>query len=141
MAAGAIGPDGFGDQDGRWAHVDRGAQFVASGEVDAVEQRFLIPDDAAGDVPAGAIELVVAPGEEGAAAVVLDEEVDVDEGHDAADEEEDFLGKALARVADGGFEGGDGLLNVHGEGVVDRLALRMPSGTGTLVFDSLLPRR
>jgi hypothetical protein len=55
-------------------------------------------------MPALSEEFVVAPGKQRAAGIVLDEKVDIDQRHDAAGEEKDFFGEALAGITDDGFE-------------------------------------
>jgi hypothetical protein len=54
-------------------------------------------------VPSLAEELVIAPGQQGTATIVLDQQIDIDERRDPADEEEDVPRKAVVRVAERGF--------------------------------------
>jgi len=58
-------------------------------------------------MPARAVMLVIAPGEERPVAFVLNQEIDVDQRRDATDEEEHGLGQSRMRIADGTFERGD----------------------------------
>src|SRR5258708_5082844 len=113
VAAGGLVPDGLRDQQRHGIEGDVGSQFVESARAYAVGGGFLKADDAAGNVPSRAAKLVIAPGEERAGAVVLYEQVDVDERRPAAEREEDLLGEPAAGVGEGGFHGGEGGAKVH----------------------------
>jgi len=78
------------------------ASSLAATLVDAGGRCFLEADDAAGNVPAGAVELVGAPGEQGAALPVADQQVDVDERGQLADQAENRGRQAPARGLDAG---------------------------------------
>ena len=49
--------------------------------------RFLVTNDASRDMPAGTIKLVITPSQQRAALSVLDEQIDVDSGREAADQQ------------------------------------------------------
>ena len=108
----ALGSDRFEDEGrGRFAR-DSGAQFASRYSMHALDSSFFVPDDAAGDMPARAVVIIISPGEKGSVAFVLDEEIDVDEGGDAADEQKYFFEKAGAWICDGGFEGSKRIVEI-----------------------------
>jgi len=98
----------FHHGDGGRLEVDGGAEFQAGHLVKPVAGGLLVANDAARDVPAGAIMAVAAPGQEGAMVLVLNEEVDIDQRGDAAGEEKEVFGEAGARVAGEVLQGLDG---------------------------------
>ena len=121
MATVAFRRDRFENEDGRGLAFYADAEFGMGHSAYAVGCTFLITDDAAGDVPAGAIMLVIAPGEECAELLVLDQEIDVDQRRDTTDEEEHGLGQAAVRIADGAFQHSDHFV-VGGHALFTRIA-------------------
>jgi len=86
VTAVALGSDRFEHEGwGRFAR-DTGTQLASRYSMHALNGRFFVPDDAAGNMPARAVVIIISPGEEGSVALVVDEEIDVDERGDAADE-------------------------------------------------------
>ena len=94
-ALSAVGNNGFVDEDGRWIEVDHSREFSLGHKADSVSRRFFESDDAARNVPPRSIELVAPPSEQRLSAVVLDQQVDVDEGCDTTNEEKQLLGQPV----------------------------------------------
>ena len=87
--------NGFVDEDGRWIEVHHSPEFSLGHKADSVSRRFFESDDAARNVPPRSIELVAPPSEQRLSAVVLDQQVDVDEGCDTTNEEKQLLGQPV----------------------------------------------
>ena len=87
-----------GDRIGRELHV--GPQFVLCRLADAIGQRLLKANNAAGHVPARTVEFVVPPRQQRAPRVVLDQEVHVHQRQQAADQQEDVFRQAAASRGD-----------------------------------------
>src|ERR1043166_8917692 len=87
--------DAFGNEERGSIKGDLRAEFLARARQDTMRSHFFISDDAAGNMPARSKEFVVTPGEQGAAAVVFDQEIDIDERGDPADEKEEVFREAL----------------------------------------------
>jgi hypothetical protein len=104
MTAVAFRCDRFENEDRSGLEFHISADFGMGHCAYAVGCALLITDDPARDVPAGAVMLVIAPGEECAELLVLDQEIDVDQRGDATDEKEYGLGQARMWIADGTFE-------------------------------------
>jgi len=81
-----------------------GAELFEGTGANAIGRHFLISDDPAGNMPAQSEKFIIAPGQQGAAGVIPNQEIDVDERGDAAGEQEKFFGKPVMRIADGGFD-------------------------------------
>src|SRR3954453_8517019 len=72
------------------------SEFAESSGADSVFSAFLIPDDATGNMPARPVGVILPPGEQGAAPIVLDQQVDIDQRREAAEEEKKLLGQPVA---------------------------------------------
>src|ERR1043166_458112 len=105
--------DAFGNEERGSIKGDLRAEFLACASLDTMRSHFFVSDDAAGNMPARSKEFVVTPGEQGAAGVVFDQEIDIDKGGDAADEKEELFREAVARVIDGGFQLDDCGAKIH----------------------------
>ena len=105
-ALAAHGIKGLHHGDGLGLELDGGAQLPLGGGADTVLGGLLIANDAAGDVPAGAVELVVAPGEQSPAPLVLNQKIHVHQRRELADQQEEVLGQARRGFRGPGFQGG-----------------------------------
>src|SRR6202040_3311939 len=104
VAPSVLCANGLGHQQRRRVAGDIGTELLAGAGAYAIGDRFLVSNDPARHVPSRPEELVIAPGEQRARAIVLDEQIDVDQRGDAADEQEHVLGKAAPGIAEGGFK-------------------------------------
>ena len=78
---------------------DLGPEFPEGGGVDALFSRLPVSNNASRNVPSGSIGFILPPGEQRAAVVVLNQQVDVDERREAAEEEEEFLRQSAGGLA------------------------------------------
>ena len=82
-----VGSNGFVDEDRRRIEDDSDSKFSLRHNAYSVSRGFFESDDAARNVPPGPIALVAPPGEQRSSAIVLDQQVDVDERRDPTDKE------------------------------------------------------
>ena len=85
-------------------------EFSARGGADAVLGGFLVANDASGNMPAGSVGLILPPGEQGTATIVLDQEIHVYQGRKAAEEEKEFLRQPAGGLSHPGVQRRKGLI-------------------------------
>ena|SRR5215471_9474967 len=98
------GSNGFVDKDGRWIEVDHSPEFSLGHKTYSVSRRLLESNDAARNVPPWSIELVTPPSEQRVTAIVLDQQVDVDEGREATNEQKQLLGQPVCLGVEPSFD-------------------------------------
>ena len=84
----------FVDENRRRIELHDSAKFSLGHNAYSLSCRFFVSDDAARNVPAGSIEAVAPPGEQRPSAIVLDQQVHVDEGRGPAQKEKQLLGQS-----------------------------------------------
>ena len=82
-----LGNDALADEDGRRIELDRRTKLPLRDNAYSVSRRFLESDDAARNVPSWPIEPIAPPRKQRASAIILDQEIDVDERRETADKE------------------------------------------------------
>ena len=95
MAALPLFSEGFHDEEWCLFRNDCASDFFQTDLLHAFLRVFLETDNATGNVPACAVEVVVAPRQERSPVVIFDEQVHVDERSYAADEQKQLFGKIL----------------------------------------------
>src|SRR5450759_974843 len=105
-------------------------EFPASGGADTFLGSFFVANDASGNVPAGPVVFILPPGEQGAAAIVLNQEIYVHQRREAAEEEEEFFRQPVAGHSHPGVQRPKGLpMNLfHHSGYDDTRSVRPPGG-------------
>src|SRR5262249_4047534 len=94
-ALSAVGGNGFVEEGGRWVESERSPGCSLGHKAYSVSRRFFESDDATRNVPPRSIELIAPPSEQRVSAIVLDQQVDVDEGRDTTNEEKQLLGQPV----------------------------------------------
>ena len=94
-ALASLGNNALVDENRHRIELDCSTKFSPGYDAYSVSRRLFEPDDAARNVPSGPIELVAPPGEQRSSAIVLDQQVDVDERRGSAEKEKQLLGQAV----------------------------------------------
>lgn len=76
------------------------AKLLPAHDADPVCRRFLVPYDAAGNMPSGPIKTVAPPCEQRTPALILYQKVDINERRDAADKEKQFFRQSVCPTVD-----------------------------------------
>ncbi len=91
----SLRPDALMDENRGRLEFDGSAELSFAYNMYSVCCHLVVTDDATRDMPARPIETVTSPGKQGASAIVLDQQVDVDERRDPADKEKHLVGQSV----------------------------------------------
>src|SRR5450759_263312 len=105
-------------------------EFPAGGGADTVLGCLFVANDATGNVPAGRVVFILPPGQQGAAPIVLNQEIYVHQRREAAEEEKELLRQPADGLSHPGVQRRKGLpMNlVHHSGYDDTKSVRPPGG-------------